>query len=75
MQRALAQLRAALAASMSILLAGEFDAAERAQWLDLLRAALPDETIVSEPGDAAAIDIAIVANPPPVRCRACRICG
>jgi glyoxylate/hydroxypyruvate reductase A len=49
---------------MSILLAGEFDAAERAQWLDLLRAALPEETLVSEPVDAAAIDIAIVANPP-----------
>ncbi|QTN22729.1 glyoxylate/hydroxypyruvate reductase A [Rhizobacter sp. AJA081-3] len=49
---------------MSILLAGEFDAAERAQWFDLLRAALPEETLVTEPTDAAAIDIAIVANPP-----------
>jgi glyoxylate/hydroxypyruvate reductase A len=49
---------------MSILLAGEFDAAERAQWLDLLRAALPDETVEAEAGDAAGIDIAIVANPP-----------
>jgi len=49
---------------MSILLAGEFDTAERAQWLDLLRAALPEETLVSKPTDAAAIDIAIVANPP-----------
>lgn len=49
---------------MSILLAGRFGAAERAQWLDLLRAALPDETLVTEPGDATAIDIAIVANPP-----------
>jgi glyoxylate/hydroxypyruvate reductase A len=52
---------------MSILLAGAFDATERAQWLDLLRAALPDETVVTGPIDAAeaaAIDIAIVANPP-----------
>ena len=49
---------------MSILLAGEFDAAERAQWLGLLRAALPDETLVTEPTDADSIDIAIVANPP-----------
>jgi glyoxylate/hydroxypyruvate reductase A len=52
---------------MSILLAGAFDAAERAQWLQLLRAALPGETLVTEPDDAteaAGIDIAIVANPP-----------
>ncbi len=52
---------------MSILLAGAFDAAERAQWLDLLRAALPGETFVTERGDAAGaagVDIAIVANPP-----------
>lgn len=52
---------------MSILLATNFDATGRRQWLDLLRAALPDETIVDErtAGDAAAIDIAIVANPLP----------
>ena len=49
---------------MSILLAGEFDAAERAHWLSLLRAALPGETLVTEPTDADSIDIAIVANPP-----------
>lgn len=49
---------------MSILLTGAFDAAERAQWLELLRAALPEETLVTEPTEAAAIDIAIVANPP-----------
>jgi glyoxylate/hydroxypyruvate reductase A len=49
---------------MSILLAGEFDAAERAQWLGLLRAALPGERIETGAGDAAAVDIAIVANPP-----------
>lgn len=52
---------------MSILLATHFDAETQAQWLGLLRAALPDETLVAEraPGDADAIDIAIVANPPP----------
>lgn len=52
---------------MSILLARTFDAAERAQWLQLLRAALPGETLVTEPADAteaAGVDIAIVANPP-----------
>ncbi len=52
---------------MSILLAGGFDAAERAQWLELLRTALPGETLVTAPDDAAeaaAIDVAIVANPP-----------
>lgn len=52
---------------MSILLATNFDAQAQAQWLALLRAALPDETLVAEraPGDADAIDIAIVANPRP----------
>jgi len=52
---------------MSILLAGGFDAAERAQWLELLRTALPGETLVTAPDDApeaAAIEVAIVANPP-----------
>ncbi len=50
---------------MSILLATNFDAAGRARWLELLRAALPGESIVDarNPGDAEAIDIAIVANP------------
>lgn len=52
---------------MGILLATNFDASGRRQWLDLLRAALPGETIVDEraAGDAEAIDIAIVANPLP----------
>lgn len=49
---------------MSLLLAGEFEAGERAQWLDLLRAALPDERIETTVGDASAVDVAIVANPP-----------
>jgi glyoxylate/hydroxypyruvate reductase A len=49
---------------MSLLLAGEFDAAERAQWLELLRTALPDERVETTAGDASAVDVAIVANPP-----------
>jgi glyoxylate/hydroxypyruvate reductase A len=51
---------------MTILLATDFDAAENAQWLELLRAALPGETIVAsrEVVDAASVDIALVANPP-----------
>jgi glyoxylate/hydroxypyruvate reductase len=52
----------------AILLATNFDAAEQAQWLALLRAALPDELIVDGhaprgPGNADGIDIALVANP------------
>lgn len=52
---------------MSILLATNFDADDRRHWLELLRAALPAETIVGErvSGDAETIDIAIVANPLP----------
>ena len=52
---------------MAILLATNFAADEQAQWLALLRAALPGETVVSErgPGDAQSIDIALVANPLP----------
>jgi glyoxylate/hydroxypyruvate reductase len=52
---------------MGILLATNFDADGRRHWLELLRAALPGETIVDErvSGDAEAIDIAIVANPLP----------
>lgn len=50
---------------MPILLAGEIDAAEHAEWVRCLRAALPEEQIVTDragvgPDD---IDIAIVANP------------
>jgi glyoxylate/hydroxypyruvate reductase len=52
---------------MTILLATNFDADEQAQWLALLRAALPGETLVTErsAGDDSLIDIAIVANPGP----------
>ncbi len=47
---------------MSILLTGRFDAGERDEWLALLRAELPGETFVLEPGET--VDIAVVANPP-----------
>ncbi len=52
---------------MSILLATNFDADERAQWLALLRERLPGESITDRrsPGDGAHVDIALVANPPP----------
>lgn len=52
---------------MGILLATNFDADEQAQWLALLRDALPGETISADrsPGGEATIDIAIVANPLP----------
>lgn len=51
---------------MSIVLACRFDAAEWAEWLPALQAALPGETLVraDEPHDPDAVDIAIVANPP-----------
>lgn len=49
---------------MSLYLTGRFDAGERDEWLALLRAELPGETVVVERGDAAEADIAIVANPP-----------
>ena len=52
---------------MSIVVAADFTPAEWAAWLPALRAALPRETIVEVRGvvDPGAIDIAIVANPPP----------
>lgn len=49
---------------MSLFLTGRFDAGERDEWLALLRAELPGETIVVERSAAADADIAIVANPP-----------
>lgn len=52
---------------MSVYLCGELDAAERAAWLARLREALPGERIadaVAGP-DRAAVDVAVVANPPP----------
>ena len=52
---------------MAILLAGDFEAAERRQWLALLQQALPDERVVTDrnEADADTIDVAIVANPLP----------
>ena len=52
---------------MTILLATDFDAQALGQWRSLLQAALPDERIVTDrmSVDAADIDVAIVANPPP----------
>ena len=52
---------------MTILLTGDFDAEERQRWSGLLCAALPGEVLITERCAAtdAAIDIAIVANPPP----------
>jgi glyoxylate/hydroxypyruvate reductase len=49
---------------MTILLAGDFDADERAHWLALLRAQLPGETIVCTHAEAQQADVAVVANPP-----------
>lgn len=53
---------------MSILLSGEFDAGEREAWWQALADALPGERLIvdrAEAAQAADIDIAIVANPPP----------
>ena len=52
---------------MTILLATDFDADEQRVWLGFLQAALPDERFVTGRGtvDDVAIDVAIVANPPP----------
>jgi glyoxylate/hydroxypyruvate reductase A len=52
---------------MALLLATDFSATERAQWLTLLRAALPGEIIVDDRAalGADAIDVALVANPAP----------
>lgn len=52
---------------MSILLAGDFRAAEQAEWLAALRQALPAETLLCNPSPAERedVDVAIVAKPPP----------
>ena len=52
---------------MDILLAGSFDAAEEEEWRQLLGAALPGHRLLLAPDDTqrAAIEAAIVANPPP----------
>lgn len=52
---------------MNLLLTGDFDDAERAEWAAALRAALPGHQLCLQRGELpdAAIDAAIVANPPP----------
>ena len=55
---------------MAILVAADFSAAEWADWWPQLQAALPGEQLLREPvpggsDGRAAIDIALVANPPP----------
>ena len=53
---------------MHLLLTGDFDAAEQAEWAQALRAALPGHSLWlhrSEAPNPAAIEVAIVANPPP----------
>ncbi len=52
---------------MNLLLAGDLDAAERAQWADELRRAMPGHRLLLARGEVAdaAIAVAIVANPPP----------
>lgn len=49
---------------MRILVAADFSASEWAAWWPALHAALPGESLVREGHDAAAIDVALVANPP-----------
>jgi glyoxylate/hydroxypyruvate reductase A len=53
---------------VTILFAATMDGTERAEWLALLRAALPNETLLdaeTDAIDADMVDVAIVANPPP----------
>jgi glyoxylate/hydroxypyruvate reductase len=52
---------------MAILVAAGFSADEWAAWWPLLRAALPGETLIRDRDEAPlhAIDVALVANPPP----------
>lgn len=52
---------------MNLLLAGDFDDAERAEWAAALRQALPGHRLCTARGEVPddRIDAAIVANPPP----------
>ena len=52
---------------MNLLLAGDLDATERADWAAALRLALPTHRLLLQRGEVpdADIDAAIVANPPP----------
>ena len=52
---------------MKVLLCGDFDAAERCQWLQALSAAMPEATwldLQAARADAASVQAAVVANPP-----------
>jgi glyoxylate/hydroxypyruvate reductase len=50
---------------MTILLAADFSAQEWADWWPHLLDALPGETLLRELAEPSAVDIALVANPPP----------
>jgi glyoxylate/hydroxypyruvate reductase A len=53
---------------MPVFIATDLPAEENRTWRDALARALPQERFVvsrDEAGDAATIDIAVVANPPP----------
>ncbi len=53
---------------MKVLLCGDFDAAERSQWLQALSAAMPEAVWLDLPAaraDAARVQAAVVANPLP----------
>ena len=53
---------------MKVLLCGDFDAAERSQWLQALSEAMPEAVWLDLPAaraDAARVQAAVVANPPP----------
>lgn len=53
---------------MKVLLCGDFDAAERQQWLQALSAAMPEAQwmdLEAAHVDAASVQAAVVANPPP----------
>lgn len=56
---------------MSVLLCGDFSAADQADWLTVLRAAAPGEDWITDRdhADVAAIDVAVVANPSAGRLR------
>lgn len=52
---------------MTIYLCGQFDDGEHAAWLGALQAALPSEPVLTRLShtERAAVDVALVANPPP----------
>lgn len=52
---------------MTIYLCGQIEAADRQRWLDALSASLPGERLLTAPTptERQAVDVALVANPPP----------